>query len=82
MLEKILELDKELLIFLNGLGSSTFDGMWLIITKQAYWAPLFLIVFYLLQKKLFLSTEWFYYKINSRKILEFASRYMPKARHL
>ena len=52
MFEKILELDKELLIFLNGLGSSTFDGMWLIITKQAYWAPLFLIVFYLLQKKL------------------------------
>ena len=52
MLEKILELDKELLIFLNGLGSPTFDGMWLIITKQVYWAPLFLIVFYLLQKKL------------------------------
>lgn len=52
MLEKMLELDKELLIFLNGLGSPTFDGMWLIITKQAYWAPLFLIVFYLLQKKL------------------------------
>jgi undecaprenyl-diphosphatase len=52
MLEKILELDKELLILLNGFGSPTFDGMWLIITKQAYWAPLFLIVFYLLQKKL------------------------------
>jgi undecaprenyl-diphosphatase len=52
MFEKILELDKELLIFLNGLGSPAFDGMWLIITKQAYWAPLFLIVFYLMQKKL------------------------------
>ena len=52
MLEKILELDKELLIFLNGLGSPTFDGLWLIITKQVYWAPLFLIVFYLMQKKL------------------------------
>ena len=52
MFEKILELDKELLIFLNGLGSPTFDGLWLIITKQAYWAPLFLIVFYLMQKKL------------------------------
>lgn len=52
MFEKILELDKELLIFLNGLGSPAFDGIWLIITKQVYWAPLFLIVFYLLQKKL------------------------------
>jgi undecaprenyl-diphosphatase len=52
MLEKILELDKELLILLNGLGSPTFDGMWLIITKQVYWAPIFLLIFYLLQKKL------------------------------
>ena len=49
---KILQLDKELLIFLNGLGSPTFDGLWLIITKQAYWTPIFLLVFYLLQKKL------------------------------
>lgn len=52
MLEKILKLDKDLLIFLNGLGSPTFDGLWLIITKQAYWAPVFLMVFYLLQKKI------------------------------
>ncbi len=52
MLEKIIQLDKELLIFLNGFGSPSFDGMWLIITKQAYWAPVFLFVFYLMQKKL------------------------------
>lgn len=52
MLEKIIELDKELLVCLNGLGSPTFDGLWLIITKQLNWAPIFLLVFYLLQKKL------------------------------
>lgn len=52
MQEKILQFDKELLIFLNGLGSPTFDGLWLIITKQLNWAPLFLLVFYLMQKKL------------------------------
>ena len=52
MLEKILQFDKELLIFLNGLGSPTFDDLWLIITKQLNWAPLFLLVFYLMQKKL------------------------------
>lgn len=52
MLEKIIELDKELLIFLNGLGSPTFDGLWLIITKQVYWTPIFLFLFYLLQKKI------------------------------
>ena len=52
MLEKIIQLDKELLIFLNGLGSPTFDGLWLMITKPLYWAPIFLLIFYLLQKKL------------------------------
>jgi len=51
-LEKIIQLDKELLVFLNGLGSPTFDGLWLIITKQAYWTPVFLLMFYFLQKKL------------------------------
>lgn len=52
MLERIIDLDKKLFIFLNGLGSETFDGLWLIITKQIYWAPLFLLIFYLLQKKI------------------------------
>lgn len=52
MLEKIIHLDKELLVFFNGLGSEQYDGLWLIITKQIYWAPFFLFVFYLLQKKI------------------------------
>lgn len=52
MLEKIIDLDKELLVFLNGLGSSTFDGLWLLITKQVYWIPIFLLIFYLVQNKL------------------------------
>lgn len=51
-MEKILQLDKEILVYLNNLGSPAFDGLWLIITKQVYWAPVFLFVFYLLQKKL------------------------------
>ena len=69
MFEKILELDKELLIFLNGLGSPAFDGMWLIITKQAYWAPLFLIVFYLLQKKLCWKNFGYYILFTALLIL-------------
>ncbi len=51
-MEHIIELDKQLLVFLNSLGSENFDGLWLIITKQLYWTPIFLYVFYLLQKKL------------------------------
>ncbi|MGC4040461.1 MAG: phosphatase PAP2 family protein [Flavobacterium sp.] len=52
MLEKIIQLDKEFLVYLNGLGSPAFDGMWIIITQQLYWTPVFLLIFFLLQKKL------------------------------
>ncbi len=51
MLEKIIHLDQQLFVFLNGLGSETYDNLWLMITKQANWAPLFLVVFYLIYKK-------------------------------
>jgi len=52
MLEKILSLDTELFVYLNGLGSETFDGFWLMITKQYNWIPLFLLLLYLIYKKL------------------------------
>lgn len=50
-MEQLINLDKELFLFLNGLGSEPFDGFWKIITKQIYWSPLFIAVFYLIQKK-------------------------------
>lgn len=52
MLEKILSIDTELFVFLNGLGSEKYDGFWLIITKQTSWIPLFLFLLYLIFKKL------------------------------
>ena len=52
MLEKILSLDTELFVYLNGLGSETFDGFWLMITKQTSWIPLFLFLLYLIYTKL------------------------------
>jgi undecaprenyl-diphosphatase len=51
MLEKIITLDKQLFVFLNGLGSPAFDGLWLFITKQTNWTPFFLLIFYLIYKK-------------------------------
>ncbi|CAM3535024.1 membrane-associated phospholipid phosphatase [Flavobacterium saliperosum S13] len=50
-MEKIIQLDKQLFVFLNGLGSEQFDGLWLLITKQLHWAPFFVFIFYLLYKK-------------------------------
>ena len=52
MLEKIIELDKKLFIFLNNLGSEPFDGIWLLITKQFNWIPFFLILLVILYKKI------------------------------
>jgi len=52
MLEKILSLDTELFIYLNSMGSETYDGLWLMITKQINWLPLFLLLGYLIFKKL------------------------------
>lgn len=52
MLEKIQDLDTNLFIFLNALGSETYDNLWLIITKQVNWIPLFLLMLYLIYKKL------------------------------
>ncbi|KFF19940.1 phosphatase PAP2 family protein [Flavobacterium hydatis] len=52
MLEKILKLDTNLFVYLNGLGSETYDKLWLIITNQVNWIPLFLLLFYFIYKKI------------------------------
>ena len=51
-MEQLVNLDKELFVFLNGLGATPFDAFWQIITKQINWAPFFIAVFYLLQRKI------------------------------
>lgn len=52
MTETILQWDKDLFIFLNSLGSESYDGFWLFITKQINWFPFFLIIAYLVFKRL------------------------------
>lgn len=52
MLEKIIDLDKSLFVFLNNLGSEPFDAIWLLITKQFNWTPFFLLLLYILYKKI------------------------------
>ncbi|PQJ82129.1 phosphatase PAP2 family protein [Polaribacter glomeratus] len=50
MFDSIIQKDKELLIFLNNLGSEQWDSFWLLITNQFSWTPLFLFIFYLIFK--------------------------------
>lgn len=51
MLEQLIELDHELFLFLNNLGSETWDNLWLIITHKFTFAPLYAVLLFLMFKK-------------------------------
>jgi len=46
----IIQKDKALLTYLNNLGSESWDFLWLTITNQMSWSPLFVFIIYLLFK--------------------------------
>ncbi|CAA0143561.1 phosphatase PAP2 family protein [Tenacibaculum maritimum] len=50
MIENLLQRDRELLIYLNNLGSEQWDAFWLFITNQFNWIPLFAFIIYLIFK--------------------------------
>jgi len=50
MLEKLIEKDIELLIYLNNLGSQTWDGFWMFITTTITSIPIYLVALYLVYK--------------------------------
>ena len=50
MWQDLVSIDQELLIYLNNLGSKQWDFIWLTITNQLNWIPLFLLIFYLVIK--------------------------------
>ena len=52
MFEEIVRLDKELLVFLNGLGSDAYDVFWLGVTQQFFWIPFFVILLFLVYIKI------------------------------
>lgn len=52
MLEELLKLDTNLLVYLNSFGTAWRDPIWLAITKQQNWTPLFLCLLYIMYKKI------------------------------
>ncbi|MDR6966450.1 undecaprenyl-diphosphatase [Flavobacterium arsenatis] len=52
MLQNLIELDRELFVYLNGLGSENWDDFFVYITKQLNWWPYFLLLIFLLLKKI------------------------------
>ena len=51
-MDTIIALDKQLFIFLNNLGSAPYDAFWLLVTKQLHWTPFFLLLAFILYKKI------------------------------
>lgn len=51
MIEQLLKYDTELFLFLNNLGSNSWDGLWLVITNKLTFIPLYAVLLFLLYKK-------------------------------
>jgi undecaprenyl-diphosphatase len=51
MINQLLEYDTELFLFLNNLGSPTWDGLWLLITNKITFVPLYFVLLYLMYKQ-------------------------------
>lgn len=50
MIEELLKYDTQLFQFLNGLGTSPWDGFWLIVTEKWSSIPLYAIMLYLVYR--------------------------------
>lgn len=51
-MNQLIELDHQLLVFLNNLGTPFFDPIFMFITHQINWLPIFLLIAYLLIKNI------------------------------
>ena len=51
MLERIKQIDTELLIFLNNLGDKSWDPVWISVTDKFTFLPLFILIIFFLFKK-------------------------------
>lgn len=48
MLDQLIQFDKELFLFLNNLGTPTWDTLWLTITNKLTFIPLYAVLLYLI----------------------------------
>lgn len=56
MFDQLIEYDKDLFLFLNNLGSETWDGFWLVITNKITFFPLYALLLYVIYRKFGLKT--------------------------
>ncbi len=51
MIDQLLQYDKALFLFLNNLGTETWDGLWLLITNKLTFIPLYGVLLFLMYKR-------------------------------
>jgi undecaprenyl-diphosphatase len=50
-MDSLIELDKQLFLYLNGLGTPTWDGLWAVITNKWSSIPIYVFLLYLIYKQ-------------------------------
>ena len=58
MMEELIEIDKKILLFLNGLHTPVLDPVMLLMTKTFFWIPLYGFLIFLLFKN-YRKEAWF-----------------------
>jgi undecaprenyl-diphosphatase len=48
MLDQLIEFDRSLLLYLNNLGTSSWDGFWAVVTNKLTFIPLYLVLIILI----------------------------------
>ena len=51
MLDQLLQYDTDLFLYLNNLGSPSWDGFWLAYTTKIYWAPFYALLLFLIYRQ-------------------------------
>ncbi|SMC43140.1 phosphatase PAP2 family protein [Moheibacter sediminis] len=49
-MQEIIQLDKDLFLYLNTLGTPMWDGFWTFISERFYWVPLYIFLVYLVYR--------------------------------
>ena len=52
MLEELVKLDTELFVYLNGLGTESWDGFWMFYTTKFNWIPFYGLLLFLMYKRI------------------------------
>jgi len=52
MIEELVKIDIDLFIYLNNLGTETWDGFWMFYTTKFNWIPFYAVLAYLMYKRL------------------------------